>query len=219
MIAEIVRSTANVASGARTRWSNFFHGVFILLFVLLGASIIDLIPQAALAALLIMVGYRLASPKEFEHTFEIGADQLFLYCLTIVTVLATDLLMGVAAGIACKLILHIINGAPLNKNLFFAEASTIIDGDKYIVTVDSVAIFSNYLSLKSKLDKVPAGKQLVVDMSKARLIDHSAMDHLTQYKREYEKSGGTMDIEGLSEHRCSSRHRLASRKLVARHNN
>jgi MFS superfamily sulfate permease-like transporter len=217
VIAEIVRSTANVASGARTRWSNFFHGLFVLLFVLVGASIIDLIPQAALAALLIMVGFRLASPKEFQHIFEIGPDQLFLYCVTIIAVLQTDLLIGVVVGIMCKFMLHILNGAPLNANLLFAKAITTGDGAKFNVAVNGVAVFSNYLSLKNVLDKVPEGKELILDMSKAILVDHSTMDHLTQYKREYEKRGGTVVITGLSQHKSMSSHRLSSRKLSVKY--
>lgn len=213
MISEIVRSTANVASGARTRWSNFFHGVFILLFVLLGASLIDMIPQGALAALLIMVGFKLASPKEFEHTYEIGADQLFLYCVTIVAVLFTDLLIGVGVGIACKLLLHIINGAPLSLNLLIAETALENEGDKYKLSLSGVLIFSNFLSLKSALDKIPLGKEIILDMSEVRLVDHSTMDHVSQYKRQYVKTGGTMELTGIDEHRPVSRHKLASRKL------
>lgn len=213
MITEIVRSTANVANGARTRWSNFFHGSFILIFVLLGAALIDMIPQAALASLLIMVGYRLASPKEFKHTFEIGLDQLFFYCVTIVAVLATDLLVGVGVGICAKALLHFINGAPLGPNLFLAKASSEENGDVFTVKVEGVSIFCNFLSLRTKLNKVPKGKKLIVDLSQTRLIDHSTMDHLTQYKREYEKAGGKMELAGLSNHKPCSSHPLASRKL------
>jgi MFS superfamily sulfate permease-like transporter len=215
MIAEIVRSTANVANGARTRWSNFFHGTFILIFMLLGAAVIDLIPQAALAALLIVVGYRLASPKEFKHTFEIGPEQLFLYCVTIFAVLATDLLVGVGTGIACKFVLHMINGAPLGPNLFIAKTNLECEGDTYTMHVEGAAIFSNFLSLKRRLDKVPPGKTLIVDMSKVQLIDHSVMDHLTQYQKDYQKALGTMQIAGLQNHKPASKHALASRKLVA----
>jgi MFS superfamily sulfate permease-like transporter len=214
MIAEIVRSTANVANGAKTRWSNFFHGSFILIFVLIGAALIDMIPQACLAALLIMVGYRLASPKEFIHTYEIGPEQLLLYVTTIIAVLATDLLVGVGIGIALKIVLHFINGAPFGPNWFIAKAKTEQEGDTYTVNVEGVSIFSNFLSLKRQLDKVPPGKKLLVNMSKVRLIDHSSMDHLSQFKRNYEKTGGTMELTGLSEHKAASKHALSSRKLV-----
>jgi MFS superfamily sulfate permease-like transporter len=214
MIAEIVRSTANVSNGAKTRWSNFFHGVFILVFVLLGSALIDMIPQACLAALLIMVGFRLASPREFIHTYEIGPEQLVLYVTTIVAVLATDLLVGVGVGIALKVLLHLVNGAPVGPNLFMAESSVEHEGDAYTVNVKGVAVFSNFLSLKYQLDKVPSGKKLYVNLSNVRFIDHSSMDHLSQFKRNYDKTGGQMELTGLSEHKPSSNHALSSRKLM-----
>lgn len=216
MITEIVRSTANVANGARTRWSNFFHGVFILLFVLLGAAIIDLIPHAALASLLIMVGFRLASPKEFKHMYEKGLDQLFLYCVTIVGVLATDLLVGVLIGVACKFFLHILNGATIGPNLFFVDTKIEQSTAGYTLSVKKAAIFSNYLSLQKQLDKVPLGKRLTIDLSETKLIDHSTLEHLEQFRRDYAKSGGNVELAGLENHKSASKHPLARRKLAKR---
>ena len=218
-ITEIVRSTANVTNGARTRWSNFFHGVFILLFVLLGAAVIDLIPQAALAALLIMVGYRLASPKEFKHAFEKGWDQLFLYCVTIISVLATDLMVGVLIGVACKFVLHLINGAPIGPNLFVAD--TVLEQEKdnkeeLTLKVNKAAIFSNFLSLKKQLDKIPLDKHLRIDLSNTCLVDHSTLEHLDQFKREYSKGGGHVEIGGLAQHKSASKHALSCKKLSKR---
>ena len=175
---------------------------------------IDMIPQAALAALLIMVGYRLASPREFKHMYEIGPEQLFLYVVTIVAVLATDLLVGVGVGIACKIVLHVVNGAGLGPHWFVAKAKTEQEGNDYTVYVEGISLFSNFFSLKKTLDKVPTGKHLTINMSKVTLIDHSAMDNLNQFKRDYERTGGTVAIAGLSEHTASSKHALASRKLV-----
>ena len=77
-----------------------------------------------------------------------------------------------------------------------------------------VLIFSNFFSLKRKLDKIPESKILKLDLSEVRLIDHSTMDHLHQFKREYDKTGGTMELTGLHAHKAASDHPLASRKLT-----
>ncbi len=117
MIAEIVRSSANVNNGAKTAWANFFHGVFLLVFVALFPHLIHEIPLASLAALLVYTGFRLASPKEFAKTLEIGVEQLALFVITIIGVLSTDLLVGVLIGMAVKLLIHVCRGVEF-KNLF-----------------------------------------------------------------------------------------------------
>jgi MFS superfamily sulfate permease-like transporter len=216
MIAEIVRSTANVANGAKTRWSNFFHGLFILIFVAFGAAFIDQIPQAALAALLIVTGYRLASPKSFKETLNIGKEQLALFVITIVGVLATDLLVGVGIGIVAKFILHFVNGAPVGPNLLIAKTTVTDTPDASLVTVEGAAIFSNYFSIKRVLDRLPAAKAITIDLSKVKLIDHSVMEHFHQFERERTKAGTPVHIIGLELHKPMSTHPLAARKLSSK---
>ena len=116
MIAEVARSSANITFGGRTRWANFFHGGFLLVAMLLFIPVIEMIPNAALAALLIAVGYRLSSPHEFFKTYKIGSDQLVIFVTTVIITISTDLLVGVGAGILMKFLFHIINGAPLTKS-------------------------------------------------------------------------------------------------------
>ena len=111
MISEVVRSSANISFGARTRWANFFHGFFLFIAMLLLIPIIELIPNTALAAVLIFVGYRLASPQEFVNAYKTGKEQFLIFCTTITFILATDLLVGMLAGIIVKLLIHLINGA------------------------------------------------------------------------------------------------------------
>ena len=110
MIAEIVRSSANIDNGAKTAWANFFHGLILLLFVALFTRFIQSIPLASLAALLVYTGYRLASPQTFARVMEVGKEQLFLFVVTIIGVLATDLLIGVTLGILVKLAITLARG-------------------------------------------------------------------------------------------------------------
>lgn len=93
----------------------FFHGVFLLVFVLIATPVIEMIPNAALAAMLISVGIKLAHPKEFIHTFQIGKEQLAIFLITIVFTLVEDLLVGIAAGVVLKMILHLAQGTPISS--------------------------------------------------------------------------------------------------------
>lgn len=109
MIAEIVRSTANITNGAKTRWANFFHGVALLVFILALANIIMLIPMTALAAMLIGIAYSLASPKEFIYMFRMGKKQSIVFLSTLLITLATDLLMGIIIGILTHILLQFLH--------------------------------------------------------------------------------------------------------------
>ncbi len=211
MISEVARSSANVSNGAKTRWANFFHGFFMLAFVLLASRFIEMIPNAALAAMLISVGIKLAHPKEFIHIFQIGKEQLAIFLITIFFTLHEDLLVGIAAGILLKLIIHVINGAPLSA-LFKVPASVSFEGDHYVVEVEKAAVFTNWLGLKAKLEAIPQGMHVDIDLSKTKLVDHSVMENLHHFEHDYVVSGGTLDIKGLHNHKPLSEHKLAARK-------
>jgi MFS superfamily sulfate permease-like transporter len=214
MISEIVRSSANVNNGAKTRWANFFHGLFLLVFVAFAGAVITQIPVAALAAMLIYTGFRLASPKEFAHTYHKGAEQLIIFLVTIIVTLATDLLVGIAAGIVTKLGIHLFNGMPL-RSMFkpLVEVRKHDNEEFYQVFVTDAAVFSNYLNFKKYLDAIPRQKHIVVNFSEARLVDHTVMEHLHHYENDYVAQGGKFEIVGLHEHKPVSLHPLAARRL------
>lgn len=211
MISEVARSSANVNNGAKTRWANFFHGFFILLFVLLASRYIEMIPNAALAAMLISVGIKLSHPKEFIHTFQIGKEQLAIYLVTIFFTLFEDLLVGIAAGIILKITIHLFNGAPL-RSLFKAPVSISFEGNNYLVEIDKAAVFTNFIGIKNRLESIPGGFDVVIDLQGTKLTDHSVMENLQHFKHDYEHTGGTVSIIGLDNHKPLSRHELASRK-------
>ncbi len=212
MISEVVRSSANVGFGAKTKWSNFFHGVFLLLAMVLLIPVIEEIPNAALAAMLIFAGYRLAAPKQFLHVYHIGVEQLAIFLVTIVVTLAEDLLLGIAAGIGVKFIFHLINGASPGS-LFKATFRKETDGDKTLYKVEKSAIFSNLIGFKKELDTLPAGAAAVMDLSRTVLIDHSFMAFVTHFAKEFNANGGDFQIKGLESHKTLSDHELATRKL------
>ncbi len=215
MIAEIVRSSANVNSGAKTGWSNFFHGVFMLVFVAFFPHIIHEIPLAALAALLVYTGFRLASPKEFAKTMEIGPEQLALFIITILGVLATDLLVGVGIGIMAKLLIHILRGVDVRNIFRIDHTIERRDENTYAIKVNGSAIFSNFISLKSDAAELPDGKKIIFDLSNTYLIDHTVMEFIDHFCHDYEARGGVCEIHGLDQHEPYSAHPLAARKRIA----
>ncbi|MDP2903504.1 MAG: SulP family inorganic anion transporter [Methylovulum sp.] len=213
MIAEIVRSSANVNNGAKTAWANWFHGVFMLLFVVLFPRLIHSIPLAALAALLVYTGFRLASPKEFAKVMKIGTEQFFMFVVTIIGVLATDLLVGVAIGIVSKFAIHSLRGVRLN-NLFKIHFVLEHHGDnKIILSIVGAAIFSNFMALKNALGVVENGKTIVFQLNNAYLIDHTVMEFFHDFQHNYQEQGGQCVFYGMEFHDTNSDHPLAVRKM------
>jgi MFS superfamily sulfate permease-like transporter len=212
MISEVARSSANVANGGKTRWANFFHGIFILIFLIFAVSFSDLIPNAALAAMLIGVGFKLSHPKEFGHMAKIGLDQIVVFIVTIVFTLATDLLIGIAAGILLKLIIHLFNGAPL-KALF--SAKTKVQGNRIIV--NGSAVFSNFIGIKNKIDTFKYSDKVVFDVTNCKLVDHTVIENLYHIKDDFENEGGEFIIEGIEELKPvskKSKHKYAAVKRM-----
>ncbi|MEX2264470.1 MAG: SulP family inorganic anion transporter [Bryobacteraceae bacterium] len=212
MISEIVRSKANIDNGARSHWSNFFHGTFLLLSILLIPGLLQQIPLAALGAMLIYTGARLASPKEFVHAYKIGPEQLLLFVVTMLVTLATDLLIGVGVGLLLKMALHVKNGAPL-RNLFRAIVHERREEERLILQVQGAAIFTNYLGLKRRLMKIPADVHtVVIDFDSAWVVDHTVLEKLHTIGRDWTRR--RLVLSGLDEHVAMSSHELAARRKL-----
>jgi MFS superfamily sulfate permease-like transporter len=212
MIAEIVRSSANVNNGAKTGWANFFHGVFLLVFVALFPNVIHEIPLASLAALLVFTGYRLASPREFKKTFEIGWEQLSVFIITIVGVLATDLLIGVAIGVLAELVFHFWRSIDWRNVVKLSRSIEETEPGVFHVSVKGAAFFGNYLALKSDLASIPDRKIVIFDLSETSSVDHTVMESLHHFCEDYRGKGGHAQIRGLERMLATSDHPLAPRK-------
>jgi MFS superfamily sulfate permease-like transporter len=211
MIAEVARSSSNVNNGGKTRWANFFHGFFILAFLLVASPLLEMIPNAALAAMLITVGIKLSHPKEFIHTFEIGKEQLVIFLITIFFTLFEDLLVGIAAGMVLNMIIHLFHGTPISS-FFKAPTEVSFEGDEYLVTISKAAIFTNFLGIKRKLEEIPYGFNVTIDLKKTKIVDNSVMENLEHFKHDYESHGGKVKIKGLDNHKAFSTHPKSSRK-------
>ena len=216
MISEIVRSSANINNGARTRMANCYHGLFLLIFVLLVPNLIHQIPLAALGAMLVYTGFRLASPGEFLRTYRIGTEQFAVFLVTIVTTLATDLLVGIAVGIGLELALQLWHGVPLRR-LFISDIEVLPEGERVVIlTIKKAAVFSNWLGVRRViLAEAKDREEVIVDLSETCLVDHSVMEKLHLLEHEFAREGKQLTIKGLDEHVPQSTHPLAGRRRLA----
>jgi len=212
MIVEILRSSTNVASGAKTSWSSFFHGGFMLVFVVLFPFVIDKIPLASLAALLVYAGYRLASPKTFAERMILGWAQLAIFVITIAGVLTTNILAGVLIGIVAKLAIHLMRGVSPRDILKISYKLEAQDENTWMVRVTGSAVFSNFISLKTKLSELPTGQTVIFDFSEVYLIDHTVMELIDRFRQDYAAEGGNCEFRGLDSHVPFSEHVLAARR-------
>jgi MFS superfamily sulfate permease-like transporter len=214
MISEIVRSKANIDNGARTRYADMWHGIFLLACVALIPTVLHRIPLAALAAMLVYTGFRLAHPTEFIHVYRVGKEQLAIFVTTLVVVLATDLLIGVAAGIILKMIFHYANGVPL-KSLFkpYLEVQEIDDETSLIVARES-AVFSNWIPFRRQIEQIGLvqRRNLVIDVSDTKLVDHSVMAKLEEMERDFQQEGLRFEVRGLDSLRPLADNIHAARK-------
>ena len=214
MISEIVRSRANIDNGARTRFADMWHGVFLLACVALIPTFLHRIPLAALAAMLVYTGYRLAHPTEFIHVLRIGKEQLLIFVTTLVVVLATDLLIGVAVGILLKMVIHVANGVPL-RSLFkpYLEVQEVNETTSRIVAHES-AVFSNWIPFRRQIEQIGfvQHKNVIVDVSDTQLVDHSVMEKLSEMERQFEQEGLRFEVQGLETLKPMAKGASAARK-------
>lgn len=216
MISEIVRSRSNIDNGARTRFANMWHGVFLLVCVALIPVLLHKIPLAALAAMLIYTGYRLAHPSEFAHAWHVGPEQMAVFVATIIGVLATDLLIGIFIGIGVELFVHLINGVPLTSIL--KPSLEVIDGpdNTSVIAASKAATFTNWIPLRKTIETVGLAqhRNVVVDFSNTKLVDHSTMNKLSDMERDFKREGLKLEVVGLDNHKQFSKHDQAARKRV-----
>ncbi|AKS35936.1 SulP family inorganic anion transporter [Mycolicibacterium goodii] len=184
----IVRSSANVAAGARTRASAILHGVWLLMFALPFAGLIQLIPTAALAGLLIVVGCQLVKRAHIETALRTG--DLAVYAVTLAGVVFLNLLEGVLIGLALAVALTVWR---VVRAKIVAEPS---GPDSWRVTVEGSCTFLSLPKLAGALASVPAGVHVTVELS-VDFLDHAAHQTLDEWRRQHTATGGTVDIHDV----------------------
>lgn len=212
MIAEVVRSSANVNNGAKNRWSNWFHGLFLLIFLVFLPWLIIQIPISALAAMLVYTGYKLASPHHFISTLKIGKDQLVIFVVTICATLMTDLLVGIGVGVLLKIIMHLFSGATFST-LFKADIRIESYDDIQTIYLKRAAVFSNFMNFRTILQGLPPANKVIIDFSESRLVDHCFLTQIENIREEWALNGKEIEFVGMEQLVPVSDHPMASRKL------
>ena len=214
IITVIVRSTVNVNSDAKTKWSNLYHGIFLILFVLLLAPILRSVPLAALAAILVHTGFKLASPQVFKHAYDQGVEQVLFLSSTLIITLFTDLLYGITGGILITLVTHMLLarvGFLTFFKMIYSSGSKVhrLDNGSYDVKLKGIANFLYALKLDKLLSEIPIGSTVRIDLSKTRLVDLSIMENMIEFKRIHDNHGGHVKLIGLDNHVASTNHNRA----------
>lgn len=172
--AVIVRSSANISSGAKTKMSAVFHGILLMVLILTIPGILNKIPLSCLAAILFIVGYKLAKPAIFVSVYEKGWSQFIPFIVTVLAILFTDLLVGIGIGMAFGLFFVI------KTNFQKAVRFTEFNGN-YLVQLQKDVSFLNKAPLMKELSKIPNGCQVVINAEKARFIDHDIQEVLNDF--------------------------------------
>lgn len=173
----IVRSSANVNAGAKTKMSAIYHGFFLLLSVAFVPGLLAYIPFSALAAILIYTGYKLAKPSLFKTYYKKGWDQFIPLAATVIIILLTDLLVGVLAGLAIGLFFSA-------RSNFQTAVFIVSDDHNFLIRLRKDVSILNKRGIKAKLDAVPENSNVLIDATRADFIDRDIVDMIEEFSKE-----------------------------------
>ncbi|MEM9701417.1 MAG: solute carrier family 23 protein, partial [Planctomycetota bacterium] len=194
MTGVIVRSSANVRSGATSRSSAVLHGVWLVLFVAALASALSLIPTTALAGVLVFVGYRLIDFAALKELHKLGKGELAVFVVTVAGIVGLDLLKGVVAGIILAAIRLLMKFGKLDMTVDTEEQK----GDMPTVVhlrMRGAATFLKLPKLSETLDDIPPAADVRVDLTALSYIDHACVELFAEWRAQHEESGGTLAID------------------------
>lgn len=218
VVTVIARSSVNVNNNASNQTSNFFHAIFLILFVWLFRDQLAHIPFPALAAILVYTGYKLASPSIIERISDIGKEQVLIFLVTLITTLLTSLIVGIVTGILTTLLVHIFFMKSIRmfiENFRYNNVDMYLEDDgKIHITVSHFASFVNFFRLKKRLDQINTKERVVVDFLQCNFVDHTVMENLWDYEQTFDKNGGEFEVVGLDLHSPESSHPFALRRAL-----
>lgn len=185
----IVRSSANIQSGGKTKLAAILHGAWLVLFVLVLPGVLNMIPLAVLAAILFVVGYKLAKPALFKQMWSLGPTQFLPFIVTIVGIVYTDLLVGIGIGMAVA-VLVILRRNYLNSHFLHIEQADGSGGRHHVsMRLSEEVTFLNKGAIIKELDAVPDGAIVTIDRSKCHSIDHDILEVIEEFKANAQRRG------------------------------
>lgn len=217
VVTVIARSSVNVNNGGSNRSSNFFHALFLVIFIVLFSTQLTRIPLPALMAILVYTGYKLASPENIRKIFRIGKEQLIIFFVTLIVTLKIGLISGILSGVFITFIIHIVinkNVTLFAKNWLKPNVLMFQEDTHYYVSVKHFCSFLNFYKLKEKLDAIPENEDVILDFSLCQFVDHTVMENLNNYQELFTKRGGHFEVLGLDLHDTESEHPFALRRLL-----
>ncbi|MEO6290407.1 MAG: SulP family inorganic anion transporter, partial [Ginsengibacter sp.] len=172
----IVRTSANVSAGAKSKISTVMHGMLLLLSVAFIPKLLNLIPLSALAAVLIYIGFKLAKPSIFKAFYKKGFDQFLPFLITVTAILFTDLLSGILIGIAAGLFFSF-------RSNFKTSVFVVHDKNNYLFRLRKDVSFLNKPILKRKLEEVPSDSFVLIDALRADFIDRDVIEVINDFMK------------------------------------
>ncbi len=195
MTGVIVRSAANVESGARTRGSTILHGLWLLLFVVAAPFVLRLVPTASLAALLVFTGYKLADVRAARRLIQYGRGELWIYIATVAMIVVADLLTGVLVGVGLSVAKLLYTFSHLDVELIDDA-----ENDRTILHLRGAATFIRLPKLAAALEEVRPSTELHVQFDRLDYVDHACLDLFMNWERQHVATGGRLIIDWESLH-------------------
>ena len=174
----IVRSSANIQSGGKTKMAAFVHGFLILIAAMLIPNIMNMIPLASLAAILLVVGYKLAKPSLFKEMFSKGWVQFIPFVVTVLAIVFTDLLVGIGIGMAVAVFYILFTNL---KNPYVLKESHDPAHEHYQIALSEQVTFLNKAQILKELNRVPEGADLYIDASSTVFIEHDVIEIINDF--------------------------------------
>ncbi len=193
----IVRSSANIQSGGKSKLSTIMHGFFLLICVASIPHILNMVPLAVLACILFIVGFKLAKPSLFKQMYLLGWTHFVPFIVTILGIVFTDLLKGIAMGMAVGLVILLRNSY---KNSHFLHKEEVINGKHRVkMTLAEEVTFLNKGAIMDALNSLPNGAELTIDMSKSANIDYDVLEIIDNHKKASKNRGIDVNLIGRGE--------------------
>ena len=204
MTGVIVRSAANVQAGGKTRLSAILHGVWLLLFSVALVPLLRMIPTAALAGILVFTGLRLIDWKGFVHLWKENRIEAAIFLTTMLVIIAHDLLMGVVVGMVLSSLKLLARFSQLDVAI---QGGPDADGVGITLKLVGAATFLRLPRLANRLEKIPAGEELEIDVTELHYIDRACMELLQNWSRQHAATGGKLTIDWEALNTCFQPHR------------